>query len=208
MKNNGMVIDNKECIIVPMSYEALKVANQQLETVAIKGKDYVTVSERVKAFRHICPSGSIETEMVYYEGGRVIFKATVRSGETILATGYSEEKEGSTMINKTSFVENCETSAVGRALGFAGIGIDGSMASAEEVATAIINQNAPKTAPAKPQYPPEFVNACKFAAGGSTLGKLYKENRRLFDSILNETGTPAEMKQAQIIVKYMEGGTV
>lgn len=68
---------------------------------------------------------------------------------------------------------------------------------------------APKkqTAPAKPQYPPEFVNACKFAAGGSTLGKLYKENRRLFDSILNETGTPAEMKQAQIIVKYMEGGT-
>lgn len=69
---------------------------------------------------------------------------------------------------------------------------------------------APKkqTAPAKPQYPPEFLAACKFAAGGSTLGKLYKENRRLFDSILNETGTPAEMKQAQIIVKYMEGGTV
>ena len=52
------------------------------------------------------------------------------------------------------------------------------------------------------------MNACKFAAGGSTLGKLYKENRRLFDSILNETGTPAEMKQAQIIVKYMEGGTL
>lgn len=192
-----------------MTYEEIKKANQQLDTVNIKGKDYVQVNDRVKAFRSVCPGGVIETEMVYYEGGRVMFKATVKDqDDRILATGYAEEKEGSTMINKTSFIENCETSAVGRALGFAGIGIDGSMASAEEVATAIINQNAPKTAPAKPQYPPEFVNACKFAAGGSTLGKLYKENRRLFDSILNETGTPAEMKQAQIIVKYMEGGTV
>ena len=192
-----------------MTYEEIKKANQQLDTVNIKGKDYVQVNDRVKAFRSVCPGGVIETEMVYYEGGRVMFKATVKDqDDRILATGYAEEKEGSTMINKTSFIENCETSAVGRALGFAGIGIDGSMASAEEVATAIINQNAPKTAPAKPQYPPEFVNACKFAAGGSTLGKLYKENRRLFDSILNETGTPAEMKQAQIIVKYMEGGTI
>lgn len=191
-----------------MTYEEIKKANQQLDTVNIKGKDYVQVNDRVKAFRSVCPGGVIETEMVYYEGGRVMFKATVKDqDDRILATGYAEEKEGSTMINKTSFIENCETSAVGRALGFAGIGIDGSMASAEEVATAIINQNAPKPAPAKPQYPPEFVNACKFAAGGSTLGKLYKENRRLFDSILNETGTPAEMKQAQIIVKYMEGGT-
>lgn len=207
-----------------ITYEDIKKANKQLDTVNVKGKDYVQVNERVKAFRSVCPGGVIETEMVHYEGGRVMFKATVKDqDDRILATGYAEEKEGSTMINKTSFIENCETSAVGRALGFAGIGIDGSMASAEEVATAIINQNALKNAadlinptikgnvklaPDKPQYPPEFLAACKFAAGGSTLGKLYKENRRLFNSILNETGTPAEMKQAQIIVKYMEGGTV
>ena len=178
-----------------MTYEEIKKANQQLDTVNIKGKDYVQVNDRVKAFRSVCPGGVIETEMVYYEGGRVMFKATVKDqDDRILATGYAEEKEGSTMINKTSFIENCETSAVGRALGFAGIGIDGSMASAEEVATAIINQNALKNAadlinptikgnvklaPAKPQYPTEFVNACKFVAGGSTLGKLYKENRPL-----------------------------
>ena len=206
-----------------MTYEEIKKANQQLDTVNIKGKDYVQVNDRVKAFRSVCPGGVIETEMVYYEGGRVMFKATIKDqDDRILATGYAEEKEGSTMINKTSFIENCETSAVGRALGFAGIGIDGSMASAEEVATAIINQNALKNAAdlinptikgnvklvSSKNYPPEFLAACKFAAGGSTLGKLYKENRRLFDSILNETGTPAEMKQAQIIVKYMEGGTL
>lgn len=68
------------------------------------------------------------------------------------------------------------------------------------------HQVAPK-APAKPEYPPEFVAACKFAAGGSTLGRIYKENRPLFDSIL-KTGTPEEVKQAEIILKYMTGGTL
>ena len=54
---------------------------------------------------------------------------------------HAYEKEGSTFINKTSYIENCETSAVGRALGFLGIGIDGSVASADEVKTAILNQS-------------------------------------------------------------------
>ena len=204
-----------------MTYEEIKKANQQLDTVNIKGNDYVQVNDRVKAFRSVCPGGVIETEMVYYEGGRVMFKATVKDqDDRILATGYAEEKEGSTMINKTSFIENCETSAVGRALGFAGIGIDGSMASAEEVATAIINQNALKNAAdlinptikgnvklvSSKTYPPEFLAACKFAAGGSTLGKLYKENRPLFDN-LRTTGTPEEVKNIEIILKYMQGGT-
>lgn len=201
-----------------ITYEAIKNANKQLETVGIKGKDYVTVAERVKAFRSICPEGTIETEMILFEAGRVIFKATIRDEDRILATGYSEEKEGSTMINKTSFVENCETSAVGRALGFAGIGIDASMASAEEVATAIINQNALKNAAdlinptikgnvklvSSKTYPPEFLAACKFVAGGSTLGKLYKENRPLFDN-MRTTGTPEEIKNIEIILEYMEG---
>lgn len=187
-----------------ITFEDIQKANKKLDTIPVKGKDYVQVNERVKAFRSVCPGGVIETEMVYYEGGRVIFKATVKDqDDRILATGYAEEKEGSTMINKTSFIENCETSAVGRALGFAGIGIDGSMASAEEVATAIINQNALRPAPTKPQYPPEFMAACSFAAGGSTLGKIYKNNRPLFDSIM-KTGTPEEIKQAQIIKTYME----
>lgn len=181
-----------------MTYDDIKKANSQLETTPIKGKDYVQVNERVKAFRMICPGGTIETEMVYFESGRVMFKAVIRDqDDRVLATGYSEEKEGSSMINKTSFVENCETSAVGRALGFAGIGIDASMASAEEVATAIVNQN-------KPQYPPEFLQACRVKVGTSTLGKLYKENRAVFDSLI-KTGTPEEKNACRIINEYMEG---
>ena len=58
----------------------------------------------------------------------------------MLGTGTAYEKESSTFINKTSYIENCETSAVGRALGMAGFGIDTSVASAEEVKNAINNQ--------------------------------------------------------------------
>lgn len=189
-----------------MTYDDIKKANQQLETVPVKGKDYVQVNERVKAFRSVCPGGVIETDMVYYEGGRVMFKATVKDqDDRILATGYAEEKEGSTMINKTSFIENCETSAVGRALGFAGIGIDGSMASAEEVATAIVNQNKPAPRPAAPSYPPEFMAACKVKADdGRTLGKLYKEDRQAFGEIRNN-GTDTQRQAADTIAYYMEG---
>ena len=188
-----------------MTYDDIKKANQQLETVPVKGKDYVQVNERVKAFRSVCPGGVIETDMVYYEGGRVMFKATVKDqDDRILATGYAEEKEGSTMINKTSFIENCETSAVGRALGFAGIGIDASMASAEEVATAIVNQNKPAPPPAAPSYPPEFMAACKVKAyDGRTLGKIYKEDRQMFGEIRNN-GTNTQRQAADTIAYFME----
>lgn len=125
-----------------MNYEQLKKANEALKTIDFKGKGYAQVNERVKAFRMVCPNGSITTEIVSMEDGVVTMRATVLEEDgTILATGYAQEKESSSYINKTSYIENCETSAVGRALGFAGIGIDGSMASADELANALNNQN-------------------------------------------------------------------
>lgn len=125
-----------------MNYDDLIKANESLKTIEFKGKGYAQVNERVKAFRMICPSGAISTEIVDLSDGVVTMKATVLDEDgTVLATGYAQEKESSSYINKTSFIENCETSAVGRALGFAGIGIDGSMASADELANALNNQN-------------------------------------------------------------------
>lgn len=125
-----------------MNYDDLIKANESLKTIDFKGKGYAQVNERVKAFRMICPSGAISTEIVDLSDGVVTMKATVLDEDgTVLATGYAQEKESSSYINKTSFIENCETSAVGRALGFAGIGIDGSMASADELANALNNQN-------------------------------------------------------------------
>lgn len=125
-----------------ITYEQLKKVNDAINKVDIKGKAYAQVNDRVKAFRQLCPMGTIETEIISLENGVVTMKATVRDDEGhVLGTGLAQEKESSSFINKTSFIENCETSAVGRALGFAGIGVDGSMASAEEVANAILNQN-------------------------------------------------------------------
>ena len=105
----------------------------KLKTTKIKGKDYVEVNQRIKYFRENYPDGTIMTEMVSNENGVAIFKASIIVDGNLRATGFAYEKEGSTFINKTSYIENCETSAVGRALGLFGIGIDGSVASAEEV---------------------------------------------------------------------------
>lgn len=126
-----------------MTFEELQKANETLITTDIKGKDYVQVNERIKAFRMLYPNGSISTEMVSNDSGICVFKAYVyESTEEIapLATGHAYEKESSSFINKTSYIENCETSAVGRALGFLGIGIDTSIASYEEVGNAMEQQ--------------------------------------------------------------------
>jgi len=124
--------------------EKLLEANKMLEGVDIgKGKKYILVNDRVKALRQICPGGSITTEILNHENGVVTMKATIMDDEGhVIATGMAQEKENAGFVNKTSYIENCETSAVGRALGFAGIGIDESMASADEVANAILQQNA------------------------------------------------------------------
>ncbi len=122
--------------------KALEAVNKKLQTIDVKGKAYVQVNERIKAFREICPCGCITTEIVKLEDGVVTMQATIYNEDgKPLATGLAQEKEQSSFINKTSYIENAETSAVGRALGFLGIGVDGSMASADEVANAIINQN-------------------------------------------------------------------
>ena len=142
-----------------MTATELKKINERLPKVNIKGKEYVMVKDRVTAFREICPEGSIETEVLSHTDGAIIMKATVRDGDVILSTGTAWEKESNGYINKTSYVENCETSAIGRALGFAGIGIDDSMASAEEVANAILNQNSPEKITAKDVE--AIKNACK-----------------------------------------------
>lgn len=138
-----------------ITFEDIQKANGTILTTEIKGKDYASVSERIKVFRMLYPQGFIKTELVSNtkEDGNnpfvCIFKATAGflnadGNEQILGTGYAYEKENSSFINKTSYIENCETSAVGRALGMCGIGIDGDVASYDEVATATVNQEGEK----------------------------------------------------------------
>lgn len=129
-----------------ISYADIQKANETLHFTDVKGKNYAEVPQRVKAFRMLYPQGFIITDMVSNEGGVCVFKATAGyygdNGEAYtLGTGTAYEKEGSSFINKTSYIENCETSAVGRALGFLNIGSDSSIASYEEVQNAKLQQN-------------------------------------------------------------------
>ena len=120
----------------------------KIQTIDIKGKKYATVDSRVEFFREKFPQWSLETEypILDLDKGVCVCRAVVKD-ETgkVVADGYAHEwqnKPGS-MVNKTSYIENAQTSAVGRALGFIGIGINGmGIATAEEVQTAIAHQEA------------------------------------------------------------------
>lgn len=126
-----------------MEYEQLEEVNKQLKPITLTHKDkngkissndYNTVNQRVLAFRKIFPEGSIQTEIVSHENGVILMKATVYDGVgRVLAIGHASEEKELSFINKTSYIENCETSAVGRALGFIGIGIKEAIVSAEEI---------------------------------------------------------------------------
>lgn len=121
--------------------EQIKDVNERVKKIEIRGKNYVCVAARVAAFREICPNGSIVSDIIDMSEGVITVRATVldEAGKT-LSTGHAQEKESANHINKTSYVEVAETSAVGRALGFLGIGSDEQIASAEEVVSAINNQ--------------------------------------------------------------------
>lgn len=128
-----------------ITFNDIKIANESIRTTEIKGKDYAEVNQRIKAFRMCYPMGFITTELISNDGGICIMTASVgytdeNNNIHVLGTGTAFEKQDSSFINKTSYIENCETSAVGRALGMAGFGIDVSVASAEEVQNAINNQ--------------------------------------------------------------------
>ena len=126
--------------------------------VNIKGKQYHTVAERIILLSDFIQKQekqySIQTELISWENNVVIMKATLtiveqhkfsdritKYGEIISTyTGHAYEKEDVTQINKTSALENCETSAIGRALSAAGFGGGNEYASANEVENAIHQQ--------------------------------------------------------------------
>jgi len=117
----------------------------KLKTINIKGKNYVEVNERIRYFRENFKDWALTTEILEIDDTRCIMKASIfNENDRLIATGTAYEKESSSFINKTSFIENCETSAWGRALGNLGIGIDNSVGSADEVKNAIKNSNKTK----------------------------------------------------------------
>lgn len=141
-----------------------KEVNDRLTRTNIKGRQYIDVAQRIQGFWELYPQGRIVTEMVADDGKRCVFRAEAydmaEGGAGLLATGHAYEVNSGRGVNATSYIENCETSAVGRALGMLGIGSTDSIASADEVMNAQQRQaqaakTAKKPAPApQPQQDP------------------------------------------------------
>lgn len=107
------------------------------KAIDIKGKKYVLVSDRVLYFNETYPNGSITTQRIMWDNPEIeIIKATVTPDcdkPNRFFTWYSQAKWWDGFINKTSALENCETSAVGRALAMMWIWVIDSIASVDEI---------------------------------------------------------------------------
>jgi hypothetical protein len=164
--------------------------------------DYAEVAERLPLFWKDCPLGRINTEIVTDDGTRIVMKATLWAdiSHTVpTTTGYAEEVRGSSMVNKTSAIENCETSAIGRAL--ANYQYQGSKkrASLEEMVKVYRQGEQPQTttnaAPARTQS----VGSSSEPPTPKQLGMLRAKNW--------EGAVPATKREAsELIDRLMNGG--
>ena len=123
---------------------------EKLKAIDVKGKNYVMVNERLKYFREHFEGYALISDIIEITPDRVCILAKILDcNGSVKATGIAFEEKQSSYINKTSYIENCETSAWGRALANFGIGIDENVSSADEVAHAIEIQEEQEKSAAK-----------------------------------------------------------
>lgn len=120
-------MDNK------VNYKQIEIANSEMNNMKLGSKEYAPVNERIKAFRKVYPTGSIITEIENQTDDSIQIVVTIKDGENILAVARAKEVKSEKGINASRMIENCETSAVGRALGMCGFGVDTAVASAEDM---------------------------------------------------------------------------
>jgi hypothetical protein len=164
--------------------------------------DYAEVAERLPLFWKDCPRGRIITEIIVDDGQRIVIRAELYAdiGDTVsTTTGFAEEIRGSSMVNKTSALENCETSAIGRAL--ANYQYQGSKkrASLEEMVKVYRQGEQPQTttnaAPARTQA----LGSSSEPPTAKQLGMLRAKNW--------EGAVPATKREAsELIDRLMNGG--
>ena len=171
-----------------------------MRKISIQGKDYVPVHERLTEFWKNNPSWSIRTEIIDSPQGKVRFRACVFDENGLLrATGHGEEKENSTFINKSSYVENCETSAIGRALGLLGIGIDTSLASYEEVANAMAQKDGQKEQPKQNfQDDREWITEAQF---NRTIERFNAGEKDIIEKVLKTFKMKRELREQLLKIK-------
>lgn len=180
-------------------------------TVNIHGKEYSTVAYRVQQFRDNdkYKKYAIVTRLITNDSDKIVMKAAILDEkDRTVATGYAEETRTSSQINKTSALENCETSAIGRALaafGMAGL----EYASADEVANAIGQQNAPQRTESTQTSNTTNITAKQISLIMATLGELgagsQEEKRELMKEITGfESLSKLTKKQASEAIEKIK----
>jgi hypothetical protein len=183
------------------------MSNYKFKTTNIRGKQYVEVNERIKFFRQEdqYKNWGIHTEFPVLDSDQALCKCTITNTDgVVVAQGHAHEEKSSSNINKTSYVENCETSAVGRALAMLGIGIDTSIASANEVEDAIAKQQAMVDNPHVQKLakaidaPVENImdKAVEYLKGSSDRQKAY-------DQVISKYGDQLSDKQKSGLKKFV-----
>ena len=166
----------------------------------IKGKDYVMVDERLRIFWEKHPNGKITTERIDSVdpiSGYYCFKAIAypdpKNNPDWFATGHADEYRDNkkSMVNLTNACENGETSAVGRALGMLGILVEGSVASANEVKTAIDKQSPSNQAD----------NEMKLSLESLLTKNITAEEKKFIEGLLTNDKIPQE--QALSVINQM-----
>ena len=175
------------------------MSNYKFKTTNIRGKQYVEVNERIKFFRQEeqYKNWTLMSEFTALDAEQAVCKATIAdTGGRVIAVGHAHEERSSSNINKTSYVENCETSAIGRALAMLGIGIDTSIASANEVQDAISKQDS--SASAQDGAPVENImdKAVSYI-------KSATDKQKAFDSILKKYNDQLTEKQVAGLKKFV-----
>jgi len=182
------------------------MSDYKFKTTNIRGKQYVEVNERIKFFRQEdqYKNWSLITEFTMLDSEQCVCKCSIADPEhRIISVGHAHEVQGSSNINKTSYVENCETSAVGRALAMIGIGIDTSIASANEVEDAIAKQES-EAAPAKTAQKPVAKKPVENIMDKAVAYlKSSQDKASAFDQITRKYGEQLTEKQMAGLKKFV-----
>jgi len=183
------------------------MSNYKFKTTNIRGKQYVEVNERIKYFRQEqqYKNWTIATDFPVLDAEQCVCKCTIANEQgRVVAVGHAHEERGASNINKTSYVENCETSAIGRALGILGIGIDTSVASANEVEDAIAQQQAmvdnPHVQKLSKELDAPVENIMDKAVG---YIKTQTDKRKAFDAVVKKYGDQLSDKQKEGLMKFV-----
>lgn len=170
------------------------------KAIDIKGKKYVLVSDRVLYFNETYPNGSIVTQRIMTEETWIeIFKATVTpdcSHPERYFTGYSQARWWDGFINKTSALENAETSATWRALAMMWIGVIDSIASLDEINKAENTAKTQKKSYVKESWFQAAMNNLDFIKGCLDEDDFINKIKNKYEM--------DEMQEAQLRKRYNE----